>query len=185
MEDQQIIELFWQRSETALAEVKQKYGLRALRFAQNLLNDRQDAEECVSDALLVLWQRIPPEKPLHLWAYFSRVLRNLSCSRLDYLHAARRDRGCEVCLGELEDCFTSPQTPEHILEAGQITHIINCFLDELDHTSRRIFVRRYYYFDSCADIGRMVGLSRGTVNTRLSRLRQELKKRLEKEEIFV
>ena len=185
MEDQQIIDLFWQRSETALDEVKQKYGSRALGFAHNLLNNRQDAEECVSDALMALWQQIPPERPRHLWAYFSRVLRNLSCSRLDYLHAARRDRGCEVCLGELEDCFTAPQTPEQILEAGQITQIINQFLDGLDHTGRRIFVRRYYYFDSCADIGRMVGLSRGAVNTRLTRLRQELKTQLEKEEISV
>lgn len=185
MDDQQIIELFWQRSEAALDAVKQKYGARALRFAQNLLNDRQDAEECVSDALLALWQQIPPEQPRHLWVYFSRVLRNIGCSRLDYLCAAKRDRGSEVCLSELEDCFISPNTPEHILEAGQITAVINRFLDELDDTGRRIFVRRYYYFDSCADIGKLVGLSRGAVNTRLSRLRQELKKRLEQEEIFI
>lgn len=185
MEDQQIIELFWQRSETALEEVKQKYGSRALRFAHNLLNNRQDAEECVSDALMALWKQIPPERPRHLWAYFSRMVRNIGCSRLDYLHAVRRDRSSEVCLGELQDCFTSPETPEHILEAGQITQIINQFLDELDDTGRRIFVRRYYYFDSCADIGKLVGLSRGAVNTRLSRMRQELKKRLEKEEIFI
>ena len=185
MEDQQIIELFWHRSETAIDEVKRKYGSRALYFARNLLNDPQDAEECVSDALMVLWQQIPPERPRHLWAYFSRLVRNISCSRLDHLHAARRDRGCEVCLGELENCFATRQTPEHILEAAQITLVINRFLDGLDDTGRRIFVRRYYYFDSCADIGRMVGLSRGAVNTRLSRLRQELRKQLEKEEIFV
>lgn len=185
MEDQQIIELFWQRSETALDEVKQKYGARALGFAYNLLNNRQDAEECVSDALMALWQQIPPERPRHLWAYFSRLVRNIGCSRLDYLCAARRDRGSEVCISELEDCFISRQTPEQILEAGQVTQIINHFLDELDSIDRRIFVRRYYYFDSCADIGKMVGLSRGAVNTRLSRLRQQLKKRLEKEEIIV
>ena len=185
MEDPQIIELFWQRSETALDEVKQKYGPRALRFAHNLLNDPQDAEECVIDALMALWQQIPPERPKHLWAYFSRLVRNICCSRLDYLHAARRDRGSEICLGELEDCFVTLQTPEHILEAGQITAVINRFLDGLDDTGRRIFVRRYYYFDSCADIGKMLGLSRGAVNTRLSRLRQALKKQLEKEEIFV
>lgn len=185
MDDQQIIELFWQRSEAALNEVKQKYGARALRFARNLLNDQQDAEECVSDALLVLWQQIPPERPRYLWAYFSRVLRNIGCSRLDYLHAAKRDRGSEICLSELENCFATQQTPEQLMEAEQITRVINHFLGELDHTGRCIFVRRYYYFDSCADIGKMVGLSRGAVNTRLSRLRQELKRKLEKEEIFL
>lgn len=185
MDDQQILELFWQRSEAAVDAVKQKYGPRALRFARNLLNNQQDAEECVSDALLALWQQIPPERPQHLWAYFSRIVRNISCGRLDYLHAARRDRGCEVCLAELEDCFVSQQTPETVLESERITVVINQFLDGLDDTGRRIFVRRYYYFDSCADIGKLLGLSRGAVNTRLSRLRQELRKQLEKEEIFI
>ena len=185
MDDQQIIELFWQRSEAALNEVKQKYGARALRFARNLLNNQQDAEECVSDALLALWQQIPPERPRYLWAYFSRVLRNIGCSRLDHLCAAKRDRGKEICLSELDTCFSAQQDPQQMLEGGEISRVINEFLDGLDDTGRRIFVRRYYYFDSCADIAKSMGLSRGAVNTRLSRLRQELKRRLEKEEIFL
>lgn len=185
MKDQQIIELFWQRSETALDELKLKYGSRAMCFAQNLLNSQQDAEECVSDALLVLWEQIPPERPRYLWAYFSRVLRNIGCSRLDHLCAAKRDRGKEICLSELDTCFSAQHDPQQMLEAGEISRVINEFLDSLDHTGRRIFVRRYYYFDSCADIAKSMGLSRGAVNTRLSRLRQELRKQLEKEDIFV
>lgn len=185
MEDQQIVELFWARSETALAELEGKYGSRALQLAQRFLGSRADAEECVNDALHALWARIPPERPAHLWAYFSRVVRNLCCDRMDHLHAAKRDRRCEVCLSELEGTLPAGQDMQQALQTGQITRVINAFLEAQTALDRIIFVRRYYYFDPCADIGRRVGLSRGAVNTRLSRMRQELKKRLEREEIFV
>lgn len=185
MDDRKIIELFFARSETALEAMKTKYGARAQRLAGNLLRSREDGEECINDALLALWQRIPPEKPDHLWAYFSRILRNLCCSRLDHLCAARRDRGMEVCMSELEDCFATDCDPQKILESRQITQAINRFLDGLDATGRRIFVRRYYYFDSCADIAKQLGMTRGAVNTRLSRLRAQLREQLEKEALFL
>ena len=185
MEDQKIIDLFFSRSETALEEMRAKYGARAQQLAGNLLRNTQDAEECVSDALLVLWEQIPPERPRHLWAYFSRILRNICCSRLDHLCAAKRDRGMEACLNELESCFGESNDPQRILESQQISRIINEFLDGLDDTGRRIFVRRYFYFDSCTHIAKGVGLTRGAVNTRLSRLRQDLKKLLEQEDVFL
>ena len=185
MEDQKIIDLFFSRSETALEAVKTKYGARAQQLAGNLLRNGQDAEECVSDALLTLWERIPPERPQHLWAYFSRVLRNICCSRLDHLCAVKRDRGMEICLSELDDCFADSSDPQGRMESKEISRIINAFLDGLDHTGRQIFVRRYFYFDSCADIAKRVGLTRGAVNTRLSRLRQDLKKLLEREDVFL
>ena len=185
MEDRQIIDLFFSRSEAAMEAFITKYGARALRFAHNLLNNPQDAEECINDALFALWEQIPPEQPRHLWAYFSRILRNLCCSRLDHLCAAKRDRGKEICLSELDACFSARQDPQQMLEAGEISRVINEFLDGLDDTGRRIVVRRYYYFDSCADIAKSKGLSRGAVNTRLSRLRQALRKTLEQEEIAI
>lgn len=185
MEDQRIIGLFFERSESAVEEMKAKYGAQALRLADNILGSWQDAEEMVNDALHVLWERIPPEKPERLWAYFSRVVRNLSCSRLDYRNAAKRDKGCEVCLSELEGCLAGEQSVEAALESKQVGETVNAFLDGLDRKNRMIFVRRYYYFDSCAEIGKKVGMTRGAVNTRLCRLREELRKALEKEEIFV
>lgn len=183
MEDQQIIELFWARSEMAVDEMERKYGSRALQLAGHFLGNRRDAEECVNDAMHALWERIPPERPAHLWAFFSRVLRNLCCSRLDHIHAAKRDTSCEICLSELEGCLPVGHDVEYLLESKRITQAINTFLDGQDAASRVIFVRRYYYFDSCAEIAKRVGLSRGAVNTRLSRLRKELKEHLEKEEI--
>lgn len=185
MEDEKIIELFWSRSETALEALQTKYGRRAQQLAQRMLNDYQDAEECVSDALQALWEQIPPERPRYLWAYFSRVLRNLCGSRLDYLHAGKRDRGCELCLQELESCFLTERDPQAVLESREITQLINAFLDSQDSVSRIIFVRRFYYFDSCQDIARRLGMTRGAVNTRLSRLRANFRQLLEKEDISV
>lgn len=185
MEDQRIIGLFWDRSENAIDELKNKYGGRALAMAANILGTSQDAEECVADALHTLWARIPPERPEHLWAYFSRILRNLCCSRLDYLTAAKRDRGCQVALSELEGVLAAGMDPAEVLESKRITEVLNAFLSTLDRTGRIMFVRRYYYFDSCADIAGRLGMTRGAVNTRLCRLREELRETLEKEEIYV
>ena len=185
MEDQQIVELFWSRADTAVAELEKKYGSRALQLALRFLSSRQDAEECVNDAMHALWERIPPERPAHLWAFFSRVLRNVCCSRLDRIHAAKRDTRQEICLSELEDCLPAGQDVEHLLESKRITAVINAFLDDQDPISRVIFLRRYYYFDSCAEIGKRLGMTRGAVNTRLSRLRGTLRAMLEKEDISV
>lgn len=185
MEDERIVALFYERSEGAIEALKEKYGSRSMAVAMNILADPQDAEETVNDALHALWQRIPPDKPEHLWAYFSRVVRNLSCDRLDYRNAAMRMKSCEVCLSELEGCLSNGADAQTLLEAKQIRHAINRFLDGLDSENRIIFVRRYYYFDTCQEIGQQLGMRRGAVNTRLFRLRAELRKMLEKEEIFL
>lgn len=185
MEDQQIVELFWQRSEAAITELEKKYGSRAVQFARNILDSHQDAEECVNDALHALWERIPPQRPVHLWAYFSRVLRNLCCDRADHIHADKRDVRHELCLSELEGCLPAGGDVEHMLESKRITQTINAFLDTQDQVGRVIFVRRYYYFDSCQEIAKRLRMTRGAVNTRLSRLRSALRTMLEKEEISV
>lgn len=185
MDDEQIVKLFYARSESAIEALKEKYGSRATAVAMKILGNAQDAEETVNDALHVLWQQIPPEKPRHLWAYFSRVVRNLSCNRADYRTAARRQESCQVCLSELEDCLSAGGDPQKIFESRQITDAINRFLDGLSKENRMIFVRRYYYFDSCQEIGRRLGMSRSTVNTRLHRLRQQLRQALQQEGISV
>ena len=185
MDDQQILELFGQRSEAAITQLHAKYGSPALQLAKRILRSNQDAEECVSDAMYTLWQRIPPEKPAHLWAYFSRIVRNLCCDRLDHLRAAKRDQTCQICLSELEVCFAHAADPQAILESRYIAQAINTFLDHLEPTSRILFVRRYYYFDSCQEIARRMGMTLGAVNTRLSRLRKQLRTQLEKEDIFL
>lgn len=185
MDDSAIVKLFWDRSETAITELSKKYGDYCLRLSSNILPDPQDAEECVNDAYHALWNAIPPERPHSLLAYLSRVVRNLSCDRADYRAAGKRDDRSRVYIQELESCFPAPDTLEDAFEARQITQVINAFLDSLDRTNRIIFVRRYYYFDTCKQIGKRVGLSESAVTTRLQRLRNRLRRELEKEEIFV
>lgn len=185
MEDQRIIELFWARSESALEELEQKYGSRALRFAGHILDNHRDAEECVNDALHALWDRIPPERPASLWAFFCRVLRNICCDRADHIHADKRAPWHEVCLSELEGCLLAGQDIQSTLEARALQEAINTFLEDRTPADRVVFVRRYYCFDTCGEIAQRLGISRGAVNTRLSRLRKELKRHLEKEELLL
>lgn len=151
----------------------------------NILHSREDAEECVSDAYHAVWEKIPPERPKALSAFLSRIVRNISYSKLDYITAAKRDDRCNLCLSELEDCLPAAESIERALEAKEITAVINSFLSGMDKTNRVIFVRRYFYFDSCKDIGKLVGMSQGAVHTRLSRMRTILKEQLEKEEIML
>lgn len=185
MEDYQIIELFWARSEQAITELEKKYGGRATQLAGHILDSCQDAEECINDAMHTLWKRIPPERPTHLWAFFSRILRNICCDRVDHIHAAKRDPWYEVCLSELEGCLPGEQDIQSTLEARTLQEAINAFLDGRPVKDRIIFIRRYYYFDTCGEIAQQLGISRGAVNTRLSRLRKELKQQLEKEELLL
>ena len=185
MSDEEIVGLFLERSEQAVAVLKERYGSRAAAVALKITGNLQDAEETVNDALHVLWQRIPPEKPRYLWAYFSKVVRNLSCDRVDYHRAARRAQSCEVCFSELEGCLSTREDPQTALESKAVAVAINRFLETQDGENRIIFVRRYYYFDSCAQIAKHLGMTRGAVNTRLTRMRTQLRKALEKEEIFV
>lgn len=184
MDDLQILGLFLDRSEEAVTELKKKYGRQSMTVAARILGNVHDAEECVNDAYQVIWEQVPPDEPKNLWAYFSRIVRNLSYTRLDHLTAAVRDQRCQVCLSELEGCLAVGQDPEEILESKRISETINAFLATLDKTNRFIFMRRYYYMDSCAVIGKWLGLSRGAVHNRLLHMQSKLQKTLEKEEIY-
>lgn len=185
MEDDKVIDLFFDRSERGILALKEKYGSRALSVASNILPDPRDAEEVVNDAIQVLWQRIPPERPQHLWAYFSLVVRNIGYDRLDRQNAAKRDPRSEVCLSELESCLSGGIDPHAILEAKEISEIINRFLQELSQKDRILFLRRYYYFDDCAKIAKRLGMTRSAVNTRLHRLRNQLRQVLEEEDVYL
>lgn len=185
MDDRQIVALFFQRSEDAVKELAKKYGKLCLSLAKNIIGAAEDAEEVVSDVYHAVWTRIPPEEPQSLTAYLTRIVRNLSYSKLDYLSAAKRSDRCKVSLSELEGCLPAPDGVEEVLEAKLISAVINGYLSGLDKTNRVIFVRRYYYMDSSKQIGKIVRLSPGAVDTRLSRMRKELKIELEKEGITV
>lgn len=185
MDDKRIIRLFLDRSEQAIEVVTRKYGKLCLHIAKGIVESDADAAECVSDAYMALWNTIPPEQPVSLRAYLTRLLRNIAYDRRDYQTAAMRDDRLTLSLQELEDVLPQPSDPEQLLDAVVIRQALNGFLRALPKQDRFLFLRRYYYLDTCREIGRMTGMSESAVSTRLGRLRSKLKQLLEKEGIFV
>ena len=186
MDDQRIIQLFWERSQDALEEVQRKYGQYCWSIANNVLSDASDSEECVNDCLLKAWNSIPPARPDSLRAFLGKITRNLALDRLDYKNAEKRGGGqVPMALEELSECTGGGEEPEKALEASETAKAINRFLEGLDPVKRKVFVRRYWYLDPVADIAEMYGLKTASVKTMLFRLRGELAAHLKKEGIKI
>ena len=180
MEDRQIVELYWQRSEEALVRTAEKYGAYARAIACRILENREDGEECVNDAYVRLWNAIPPEKPESLMAYLGAAVRNLAMDRCRARRAEKRGGGrTEVVLEELRAC-----EPERLEDQLALTEVLNRFLAELPPLARKIFLRRYWYFDPVAEIAERYGLTEGKVKMQLFRTRRALKRYLEQEGIW-
>lgn len=181
LEDSEIIELFNSRSEQAISETREKYGAACLAISQNILGNSLDAEECVSDALLALWNAIPPEKPNPLRAYLLRIVRNISISKYHSNTAGKRNSFYDVALDELEDCLAGITSVEQEITARELSTLIDRFLGTLDEDSRMLFVRRYWYSDGIKDLAERFGITENNLSVRLSRIRSKLKKYLQKE----
>ncbi len=182
MEDKTIIELFFERSETAIEQAASKYGAYCHTIAYNILADQQDAEECVSDSYLKLWNVIPPQRPTCLRSFLGKITRNLALDRWDKGRAQKRGGGeLPLALDELAECVSGGASPEVSLDRIALTRAINEFLGELAPNARQIFVRRYWYLEAVRDIAEKTGGSEGSVKTSLSRSRAMLKEKLEKE----
>lgn len=178
MEDTIIIEQLFQRSENALKELDVKYGRLCHKLAYNILNNQSDTEECVNDAYLGVWNSIPPNRPDSLMGYLCKIVRNVSLKRYQYNTAEKRNSRMDVALEELEGCLYSPNDVEKQIEADQLTRAIEQFMDQLKQTDRVIFMRRYYFSDSYADIAADTGLSEKNVSVRLTRVRNRLREYL-------
>lgn len=183
MEDEKILDLFFQRSEQAIDALSDKYGKRLRALADNLLGDGRDAEECVSDTLLALWNRIPPERPSPLLTYASRVLRNLALKRYHHNTAQKRNSFYDVALGELCDSLSAGDVTAQAVDLQILTGAINGFLEGLSKDDRILFVRRYWYADPLPVLADKRGLTQHAVSVRLFRMREKLKNHLRKEGI--
>ena len=181
MDDKKIIELFFERSEQAIGEVSRKYGRLCLQVSENILGNTEDAEECVNDAYLALWNRIPPERPDPLASYLVRIVRNLSVKKYHANTAAKRNSHYDVALSELEESFPSGGSVEEEIEARETAGIIDGFLASLDEPGRILFVRRYYHGDSIEELAKLFSTTKHNVSVRLSRIRKKLKKILVRE----
>ena len=178
MEDSKIIELLFDRTESALTEVADKYGRLCHKVAYNILGNASDTEECVNDAYLGLWNSIPPNRPESLRAYLCRIVRNLSLKKVQYNTAAKRGSGMDVALEELEGCLNSPMDVEQQIEEQELSAEIENFISRLKPADRVIFMRRYYFMDSYADIAQATGLTEKNVSVRLARIRKKLREYL-------
>lgn len=186
MEDAQIIELFFVRSEDAISELDKKYGKLCHKLADNILASAQDAEECVNDAYLSTWNAIPPQRPESLPAFVGTLVRRCSITRYRANTAMKRNSHYDMCMEELETFLASPQqAAEEHYAARELAAAIERFLDTQSKENRVLFMRRYWYADSFAEIGKLLGITEGNARLRLTRMRKQLKTYLTEQEVLV
>lgn len=181
MEDVRIVELLWQRVESVLDTIRQKYGSLCFNISFSILRSREDAEECVSDTYMRVWDSVPPNRPDNLQAYLVKITRNLSIDKLRAM--TRKKRGADsrdVALAELEACLPSRSVEEEY-DDRELAEAINRFLKELPSESRMIFVGRYWSYRTVAELASDFGYSQSKIKSILFRVRGDLRANLELE----
>ncbi len=185
MEDHQIVDLYWARSESAIEATKLKYGNMLTNISVSLVPTVQDAEECVNDTYLAAWNSMPDERPVYLGSFLSKIVRRLSISKYRSLKSKKRGGGVDVFIEELTECIPSDFDMEAEYQNKRLIEILNNFSLSLDEEKRYIFVRRYYFSTPIADIAKHLQISEGKVKTVLFRTRSALKAYLKKEGIDI
>lgn len=182
MNDKAIIDLFRAKNPDAIKETDRLYGHRLLGIAQRILQIPEDAQECVNDTYYKAWETIPPTIPRNLFAYLAKICRHRALGMLDYQNAAKRNAEVVSLTAELENCIPDSRR-DMDLEEKELGRILNDFLRTLSPENRMIFLRRYWYVDTIAEIAERYHISEGAVMTRLSRTRSKLAKYLKEKEI--
>ena len=185
MEDSRIIDLYFERSEEAIARTAEKYGRLCRGIALRIVGSYEDAQECENDTYVAVWNAIPPVRPNFFSAFLSRISRNIALNRYEYNKAGKRNSQFNLVLEELEECLASSCSVEDTYIAGEVAGMINQFLEKLKTETRIIFVRRYYYADSVREIARRLDIGESKVKTTLFRVRQELRAYLEQQGVQV
>ncbi|MDD7267165.1 MAG: sigma-70 family RNA polymerase sigma factor [Lachnospiraceae bacterium] len=176
MDEQEIIRLYQKRDETAIRLTQERFGGLIRHVAQRILGDPQDAEECVNDAYLAVWNSIPPQQPDSLLAYTGRITRNLAINRYHQKSALKRGGGLvETALEELAECLPGSMNVEEELEGRWLTECIEHFLDRQKPIKRQLFVRRYWYLESVSELTERFRLSENRVSVELYRMREKLR----------
>lgn len=185
MEDKQIVDLYWQRSERAVTETQQKYGSYCYAIANRILGDPEDARETVNDTYLGAWNSIPPHKPLVLSTYLGKLTRRYALKRREWQSAQKRGSGeTALALEELSGCIPAGDSPQHHVEQRELTASLDRFLNALPVVQRQVFVCRYWYLEPVGDIAVRFGFSRSKVKSMLHRTRKQLKQHLEREGLY-
>ena len=181
MEDQQIVDLYFARSESAITETDRKYGRYCHSIAYNILEDNEDAKEIVNDTYLKAWNTIPPNRPDPLKPYVGMISRHLSLDRYEEYHTQKRGGQVPLVLEELAECIPDNDSREDIGESVALKDALARFIRSLPDKTQRIFLRRYWYASSVAEIAEEYGMRENSVNVLLHRTRKKLKDHLQKE----
>lgn len=184
LEDSQIVSLYFQRNEQAIDETAAKYGKYCFSIVHNILKNTEDAEEAVNDTYIGVWNSIPPHHPAVLSTFLGKIARRTALKRWQKNTAGKRGGGeVALALEELSDCIPAAYSVEQKMETAELSRILNRFVLALPQTERNVFVCRYWYLDSTADIARRFGFSQSKVKSMLSRTRKKLYTYLKKEGI--
>ena len=185
MEDKLIVDLFWERSEDAIVKTREKYEKYCYKIAYNILQSKSDAEECVNDTYLNLWNSIPPNRPQSFSAFLGKITRNISLNRFYRNSAMKRNSDMEVILDEVADIIPSDGERDKVAEEAALRDSVNRFLATLTKENRIIFVKRYWYLNSVKEIAIAFRMSDSNVKAKLMRTRKKFKKFLEKEGVIL
>ncbi len=184
MEDERIIDLYFARDEQAIQYTDAVYGTKLWALANRILLDRQDSEESVSDTYMKAWTTIPPSRPIHFYAYLAKICRFIALGKLDWNNAAKRKADVVSLTDEMEQCIPDRRRYAEA-DAREIGRTITQFLESVSQESRVIFMRRYWFCDSIAEIAKRYGISESKVKMRLQRTRNQLAEYLNREGITI
>lgn len=181
MEDKQIVDLYWQRNESAIEETDKKYGRYCHYIAHHILADDEDAKEIVNDTYLKAWNTIPPNRPDPLKPYLGTISRQLSLNRYESQHTQKRGGQVVLALEELSECIPDTDSGEDIGESVAFSDALTRFLWKLPTRTRNMFIRRYFYMSPVAEIARDFSLKESAVTMLMLRTRRKLAHFLKKE----
>lgn len=178
MEDNEILTLLFERKEQGLAELEQKYGRRLKQLAGCMISE-EDAEECVNDTYLAVWNSIPPKRPEYLFAYTAKICRNLALNKIEWSRAVKRDAVVVELSAELMQCI-----PDNAFSGDEtgLRELMIRFLKEVPEEKRKLFLRRYWYGESVKKLAEAFGYRESKVKSMLFRLRKQLWNELKKED---
>lgn len=184
MEDEKIIDLFFERSESAISYLSESYGKICKTISYNITQNDMDAQECVNDTYLAVWNSIPPEKPDSLRAYVLKLVRNIAVMKYRSNTAQKRNSYYDQPIDEFVDCIKASGRIEENLEREELTATINAFLETLKPIDRAIFLERFWFCYEISEIMKNHDLSKNYVNVHLHRTKEKLRKYLEMEGFF-
>lgn len=184
--DKQIIDLYWQRDESAIEETDKKYGRALFRIAYNLLSDRMDCEECKNDTYVRVWNSVPPTRPRVLPAYLTEIMRRVAINKYKQKRSQRRvPSELTVSMDELRDSLQNEASLGRERDAEEIGKVINAFLREIPERRRYIFIERFYFAEPVEEIATELSVSVATVYREIERIKKDLKVYLERNDIYI